>query len=71
MIPFFKKFTLVFCVVFILLALSGCGKSNAEETTAPTFEPIVLPTAPQETEATVEPERLEEHLSLVLEAGEL
>ena len=34
MIPFLKKFTLVFFVVFILLALSGCGGSKDEETTA-------------------------------------
>ena len=71
MIPFFKKFTLAVCVAATLLTLSGCGSKEPEETTAPTFEPIVLPTAPQETEAAVEPDKLEEHLTVVMEAGEL
>ena len=70
MIPLFKKITLVFCVLFALLAMSGCSGSQ-EETTPPTLEPIVLPTAPAETEATLAPEHLEEHLTVVLEAGEL
>ena len=71
MIPFFKKFTLVLCAGLTVLSLSGCGSSKAEETTAPTLEPIVLPTAPQETEAAIAPEKLEEHLTLVMDAGEL
>lgn len=71
MIPFFKKFTLVFCVLCSLLALSGCSKKMPEETTPPTLEPIVLPTAPTETEATLAAEHLEEHLTVVMEAGEL
>lgn len=71
MIPFFKKVTLAVCVAATVLSLSGCGSKEAEETTPPTLEPIVLPTAPKETEAAVEPERLEEHLTVVMEAGEL
>ena len=71
MIPFFKKFTLVLCAGLTILSLSGCGSSKAEETTAPTLEPIVLPTAPQETEAAIAPEKLEEHLTVVMDAGEL
>ena len=70
MIPFFKKFTLAVCVAVTVLTLSGCG-SKPEETTPPTPEPIVLPTAPAETEATIAPERLEEHLTAKLDAGEL
>lgn len=71
MIPFFKKFTLVLCTGLTVLSLSGCGSSKADETTVPTLEPIVLPTAPQETEATIEPEKLEEHLTVIMDAGEL
>lgn len=72
MIPFFKKITLALCVVSTALALSGCGNGVSEETTVPpTLEPIVLPTAPKETEAAVEPELLEEHLTVVMEAGDL
>ena len=71
MIPFFKKTTLIFCFAALFLSLSGCFGSNTEETTTPTLEPIVLPTAPAETEATVAPERLEEHLSVVMDAGDL
>ena len=72
MIPFFKKITLALCVVATALALSGCGNGASEEATVPpTLEPIVLPTAPKETEAAVEPELLEEHLTVVMEAGDL
>ena len=71
MIPFFKKFTLGVCALAAVFALTGCGSKQAEETTPPTLEPIVLPTAPKETEATVSPERLEEHLTVVMDAGEL
>ena len=71
MMPLFKKISLVLCAVLAVFALCGCGGSKPEETTPPTLEPIVLPTAPPETEAAVEPERLEEHLSVVMEAGEL
>ena len=72
MIPFFKKLTLALCLTTAVFALSGCGSSRSEEpTAAPTLEPIVLPTAPKETEATVASELLEEHLTAVLKAGEL
>ena len=71
MIPFFKKFTLGVCALAAVFALTGCGSKQAEETTPPTLEPIVLPTAPAETEATVAAEHLEEHLTVVMEAGEL
>ncbi len=71
MIPFFKKITLALCLTATVLSFSGCGRSQPEETTPPTLEPIVLPTAPKETEATLAPEQLEEHLAAVLEAGEL
>ena len=72
MIPFFKKISLALCLTAAVVSLSGCGSSKAEETTVPpTLEPIVLPTAPKETEATVAPELLEEHLTAVMIAGEL
>jgi len=71
MIPFFRKNTCVFCMVFVILMLSGCGMGQTEETTSPTLEPIVLPTAPKETEATIAPELQEEHLSVVMDAGDL
>ena len=71
MIPFFKKVTLVFCVAATVFALGGCGSKKAEETTPPTLEPIVLPTAPKETEAATEPGHLEEHLTVVMDAGDL
>lgn len=72
MIPLFKKITLALCIASVLFSLSGCGDQKQEETTTPpTLEPIVLPTAPKETEATVAPELQEEHLTAVLDAGEL
>ena len=72
MIPFFQKISLALCLTAAVFSLSGCGGSKPEETTtAPTLEPIVLPTAPRETEATVAPELLEEHLTVILKAGEL
>ena len=71
MIPFFRKITRLLCVVFAVLTLSGCGIGEPEETTHPTLEPIVLPTAPKETEATVAPEFQEEHLSVIMDAGDL
>ena len=71
MIPLFKKITLALCMVSIVLALNGCGKTEPEETTPATLEPIVLPTAPKETEATVAQELLDEHLSVVMDAGDL
>jgi len=71
MIPFFKKFTLAVCMAAAALCLGGCGNKAPEETTPPTLEPIVLPTAPRETEAPAAPELTEEHLTVVMEAGEL
>lgn len=71
MIPFFKKITLACCLTAAVFTLSGCGSFGSGETTAPTLEPIVLPTAPPETEATIAPELLAEHLTVVLKAGEL
>ena len=71
MMPLFRKITLSLCLAALVLTCSGCGNHKQEETTPPTLEPIVLPTAPAETEATVPQERLEEHLSAKLEAGEL
>ena len=71
MIPFFKKFTLSLCLCAAVFACTGCGNSEPEDTTPPTLEPIVLPSAPKETEAAVDPALLEEHLAVVMEAGEL
>ena len=68
MIPFFKQMILALCVV---LLLSGCGNAQPEETTATAPEPIVLPTAPKETEAEIDPAHQEEHLRVVMDAGEL
>jgi len=62
------------CAVLALAALfpfSGCAKAEPAETTPPTLEPIVLPTAPAETEAAVDPDRQEEHLSVIMDAGDL
>lgn len=71
MMPLFKKLILSLCLAAAVFALSGCGNANEEETTPPTLEPIVLPTAPAETEAAVKPELLEEHMTAVMEAGDL
>ena len=70
MMPLFRKSILCVCLAGAL-CLSGCGSSTPEETTVPTYEPIVLPTAPKETEATVPEELQQEHLTAVLTAGEL
>jgi len=72
MIPFFKNFTLALCLTAAVFSLSACSSSKSEEITVPpTLEPIVLPTAPPETEAALKQEFLEEHLTAVLQAGEL
>ena len=72
MMPFFKKITLGLCLTAVLLSFSACSGSKPEETTVPpTMEPIVLPTAPEETEATIDPSLQAESLTVVLEAGQL
>ena len=71
MMPLFKKTILSLCLTAAVFTMGGCGNSNTEETTVPTLEPIVLPTAPTETEAPMVPELLEEHLTVVMDAGEL
>ena len=71
MMPLFKKSMLFLCLAAALLALGGCGNAKEEETTPPTLEPIVLPTAPKETEPTIDPQRQDEHLSVVMDAGDL
>ncbi len=72
MISLFKKCTLTVCLAATVFTLSACGGFGQEETTPPTLEPVVLPTAPKETEATeVDENLLVEALSVVMEAGEL
>ena len=71
MMPFFKKITLTLCAFSAVLMLSGCGNQTPEETVPPTLEPIVLPTAPAETEAVEASVPQDEHLSVVMDAGEL
>ena len=68
---FLKKTTLPLCALAAVLALSGCGK-KASDSTAPTLEPIVLPTATvaQEVEAT-NPNEDVETLTVVMTAGDL
>jgi len=72
MMPFFKKITLSVCLAAAVFSMTGCSSTAGEEpTTAPTLEPIVLPTAPTETEAVIDPSLQAENLSVVLEAGQL
>ena len=67
MIPLLKKIMIPLCLTALVLTMGGCGNSKPEETVPPTLEPIVLPTAPAETEATIAPELQEEHLTAVME----
>lgn len=68
---FLKQCTCLFCAAAVALALSGCG-GEPVETTVPTFEPIVLPTAPpKETVVETNPNEEIETLTVVMDAGEL
>lgn len=72
MIPAYKKIGCFLCAAVTSFALMGCGSSKAEETTPPTLEPIVLPTAPKATEAApTNPDLLVDTLSVVMQPGEL
>ena len=69
---FWKTCICLICTAAAVLALSGCGSKEAAETTAPTLEPIVLPTAPvQETVEETNPYDQVENLTVVMDAGEL
>lgn len=70
MIPVLKKSAGVLCGILAVLCLTGCG--SEVETTTPTLEPIVLPTAPvvQEVDSTDPREDVEE-LTAVMQPGEL
>ena len=71
MIPVLKKTACFLCAAACALTLSGCG-GKAEETVAPTLEPIVLPKATKATEAVeTDPDLLVEQLSVVMQPGEL
>lgn len=72
MTSFYKKMTLVCCVVIALLC-GGCGSSEPAQTVATEPPIITLPTAPpeEETVAETDPRELVEHLSQVMKAGEL
>lgn len=70
MMPVVHKFFCVCCAVGTALALTGCAGSG--RATEPTREEIItLPTAPVATEATLDPSLEAEHLTVVMEAGEL
>ena len=73
MISFPRKITCITLALAAALTLSGCGKDEPVETTPPTLAPIVLPTAPRETEAPAEtePDKLAESLTMVMDAGDL
>ena len=70
---FFKKSACAACALAAVLALSGCGGKDAAETTSPTLEPIVLPTAPvvKEEAVSTDPNLLVEELAVVMDAGDL
>ena len=71
MIPVYRKFACALCAAVTALSLVGCG-GKAEETVAPTLEPIVLPKATKATEAVeTDPDLLVEHLRVVMQPGEL
>ena len=71
MIPVLKKSACFLCALASVLALSGCGKTEATAP-APTLEPVVLPTAPKATEAVeTNPDLQVEHLTVVMQPGEL
>lgn len=72
MIPLLKKSVCLLCAAAAFLALSGCGSSKATETTPPTYEAIVLPTAPvAQAEKATDPKEEVESLSVIMQAGEL
>ena len=73
MISFPRRSACAALVLAAVLTLSGCGSKAAEETTAATLAPIVLPTAPVVTEAEEEtdPDKQAEHLTVVMDAGDL
>ena len=71
MIPVLKRSACFLCAAVAMLALSGCSK-QAEETIAPTLEPVVLPTAPVKQEvASTDPKEDVEELTVAMQPGEL
>ena len=74
MITVFKKYIPFIGLVLVVLALCGCGsKADATETLPQATERITLPTAPaaEETVPPTDPKESVEHLSVIMEAGEL
>ena len=73
MISFPRRSAGIALALAAVLLLCGCSKEPPAQTTAPTLEPIVLPTAPvvEETEATSNPYASIESLTVVMDAGDL
>ncbi|MDD5883611.1 MAG: hypothetical protein PUD70_05965, partial [Firmicutes bacterium] len=63
-----KKLLCLLCAGAVSLTLFGCGKKQAVPDMT---EIITLPTAPTETEATIDPGKEAESLTVVLSAGEI
>ena len=63
-----KKLLCLLCAGAVSLTLFGCGKKQAVPDMT---EIITLPTAPTETEATIDPDKEAESLTVVLSAGEI
>ena len=69
---FLRKNACAALALAALLTLSGCGKSESAETTQPSLDPIVLPTAVvTEPVETTNPREDIEHLTAVMDAGDL
>lgn len=73
MISFSKKFICAALAVTAALCFSGCSKQEPEETSAATMEPVVLPvaTAAQEEAQATDPREEVQHLTVVMDAGDL
>ena len=73
MTSFPQKIACITLALAAVLMLPGCGKKEPVETTPATLAPIVLPTAPKETEAVAEtdPDKMAESLTMVMDAGDL
>ena len=72
MTSFYKKIAVLFCVAAMLLC-SGCGGGKPEETVVTEPPVITLPPAPTEEETVpqTDPREEIEHLSAVMQAGEI
>ena len=68
MTPFLKPAACLLCAAAAAFVLGGCGSSQTADTQP---EIITLPTAPVQTEPTIDPSKQVESLSIVMQAGEL